>query len=86
MPTPRLVERLADCCYSALVSEPEQCVPQHARLQAADLKRLSVRERHLVIAARHRADPLDLIDGGERAAAEPDELARVELRFKACSR
>src|SRR5512145_171170 len=67
---------------AVLVSEPEQGVAKQPGLYATCLQHLAVGHLHLAGAARHRADLLDLIDGGQRASTQAHEAARVEPRFE----
>src|SRR3954453_1406477 len=51
----------------------EQPLTDHARLQAADLQLLTVRQHRHVRTARHHIDLDDAVNVGKRAASKPDE-------------
>src|SRR5438552_8293257 len=58
--------------------ELEETLAQDARLDAADRQLLSVGEDRDMRAARHDRDLPDLIDVGQRAATEANELPGIE--------
>ena len=62
--------------------EPEESLADDARLEAADLKLLAVREKGHVRTAGHDVHLHDQIDVHQRLAAEPDEARRIEPRFE----